>query len=475
MEFRTPSKEDLTKFCLELANQNRKEQGSSSAHSNFSGSTDAQRSGSQHGMSDEDFDSAFNDFLANEQETLAAVISKSMGSLSSNNSSDLNNSASSLNVNSNFSNNISPDILEDDIDSVGDDIDSESGYSNPMARFAVTTNDSEADMSSHESDLQVVRQRSSYSESVDVGSREVSSYEFGDRYIDVSSFTGSVSTDEINATPEQNYNYEPGVFNFNGTGFNYTSERKDITHGVSSFSEQTTPEDTFLSYQEFMNSFTEQLISHFGSLDRIGSFLLKDGLVIVNQCAFTPQIGDKVVSLPEDVRIEVEQQNYRWLINYSILKKMPNVQFLSFEDIGFVNLKVRKDLGVAYGFSHTYFFKHCKNLQCLELGGRVYNRSDYSTQENVFELHDRIEDTMNSISSSMLSKSVWCWGKLRDVYTNPDRSGLSKAMGIVVGTPLSVAGGLLTGGLGLGAKAANLGRKGAHGIKNFLGTVKNNF
>ena len=82
---------------------------------------------------------------------------------------------------------------------------------------------------------------------------------------------------------------------------------------------------------------------------------------------------------------------------------------------------------------------------------------------------------MNSISSTMLSSSVWCWGKLRDVYMNPSRSGLGKAMGIVFGTPLSVAGGLLTGGIGIGAKAANLGRKGAHGLKNFLGTVKNNF
>lgn len=466
-KFKTPSKEDLFKFCMEMAGESPDTLKSSQSQSQNSSET---------AMSNSDFDSAFDDFLSNEQETLAAVLSKSMGMSSSTNSSDLGNSMSSSHVDSDSNGSFSSNSITADSTSNEVEETSNTGHVEPSTRFTMSSSETMSDIPQSSPDVQATRTKNWHFEPVDEsGGRETQTYEFGDRYIDVSTFTGGVSTEEINTTPEHNYTFNPGEFRFNGTNFNFRTETKDISEGVSTFSEQATPEDTFRSYEECINSFTEQLINHFGGLDRIGSFLLKDGLVIVNQCAFTPNLGNKIMNLPEDVRVEVSQQNYRWLINYAILKKMPNVQFLSFEDVGFVSLKVRKDLGIAYGFSHAHFFKFCKNLQCLELGGTIYNRHDYHDKENVFELHDRIESCMNSISSTMLSSSVWCWGKLRDVYMNPSRSGLGKAMGIVFGTPLSVAGGLLTGGIGIGAKAANLGRKGAHGLKNFLGTVKNNF
>ena len=280
----------------------------------------------------------------------------------------------------------------------------------------------------------------------------------------------SNSAEDINNVQDENYSFDPSAFTFNGQSYSFNFQAPFLGSVVPPMMQQGTTEQTSMSYKDVINAFTTQLVNNFGGLDRIGSFIVKNDRVIVNQCVFAPQLGDVLKSLPEDVRVEVASGNYRWLVNYAILKDMRYLQFLSFDDIGFVNLKVRRDWGISSAFSHKKFFKQCKSLQCLELGSRVYTQADYDKAENVFAYFDKTDKIMTTLYSSLFKGSSHCWKSVRNAYQDPDRSGISKVFGITAG----IVGGTVTGTLGVGAKLAQLGRKGAKGVKDFFGDVKNN-
>lgn len=273
-----------------------------------------------------------------------------------------------------------------------------------------------------------------------------------------------------NTQPFEQVISEPYTSTFAGQPFKYRRFSEEVHFGRR-FERSLNDEDTAKSYTSLMAEVMADIEKNYGGWDRVTDLAVVHGVIVINSVSYEPQLPDSYISaLPFDVRRAVADGRMAWLFDFGVLKNMRNLANLKFDSTSFVYNKVRKDLRVMSEFKPSTFFKVCKKLLVLDIKGEVLYAKDPTRRDDMFKRASRCEEIYQSCVAFGWGQTKARWNSIKDVYQDPDRSGLSKAWGI---TWNAVGAGVAGVGT-LGVKAVGLAGKIGKGIKNFTTSLKDN-
>lgn len=226
------------------------------------------------------------------------------------------------------------------------------------------------------------------------------------------------------------------------------------------------------SLERMMEIISNNIISTFGGIDRIHSFKVVGGSIIVNGYYYRCKVKDMYAkNIPYDVRRDINAGNISKLFDYSLLKRMRYIRDLEFDSTSFTYDYVSAALGYGSSISVDKFFRDFKTLQVLTIGREKFNRANYMEKiqgNDLFYSPKRSKIYADAVESALGKGNhvVWDWTK---------RSWGSKRDKWYVKT-LKVAGGLtLTAASGIGKEGVGIGRKIPGALKGFASGVKDLF
>lgn len=226
------------------------------------------------------------------------------------------------------------------------------------------------------------------------------------------------------------------------------------------------------SLERMMEIISNNVISTFGGTDRIHSFKIVGGSIIVNGYYYRCKVKDMYAkNIPYDVRRDINAANISKLFDYSLLKRMRYIRDLEFDSPSFTYDYVSAALGYGSSISVDKFFRDFKTLQVLTIGREKFNRANYMEKiqgNDLFYSPKRSKIYADAVESALGKGShvAWDWTK---------RSWGSKRDKWYVKT-LKVAGGLtLTAASGIGKEGVGIGRKIPGALKGFASGVKDLF
>ena len=226
------------------------------------------------------------------------------------------------------------------------------------------------------------------------------------------------------------------------------------------------------SLERMMEIISNNIISTFGGIDRIHSFKVVGGSIIVNGYYYRCKVKDMYAkNIPYDVRRDINAGNISKLFDYSLLKRMRYIRDLEFDSTSFTYDYVSAALGYGSSISVDKFFRDFKTLQVLTIGREKFNRANYMEKiqgNDLFYSPKRSKIYADAVESALGKGNhvAWDWTK---------RSWGSKRDKWYVKT-LKVAGGLtLTAASGIGKEGVGIGRKIPGVLKGFASGVKDLF
>lgn len=226
------------------------------------------------------------------------------------------------------------------------------------------------------------------------------------------------------------------------------------------------------SLERMMEIISNNVISTFGGIDRIHSFKIVGGSIIINGYYYRCKVKDMYAkNIPYDVRRDINAGNISKLFDYSLLKRMRYIRDLEFDSPSFTYDYVSAALGYGSSISVDKFFRDFKTLQVLTIGREKFNRANYMEKiqgNDLFYSPKRSKIYADAVESALGKGShvAWDWTK---------RSWGSKRDKWYVKT-LKVAGGLtLTAASGIGKEGVGIGRKIPGALKGFASGVKDLF
>lgn len=237
----------------------------------------------------------------------------------------------------------------------------------------------------------------------------------------------------------------------------------------TSFDERIEFDESIDSYAKLVNLVTNDVINKFGGLEKIVSFKVIGGSIIVNGYYYRCKVKDLFAkNIPYDIRREMNAGNISRLFNYNTLLGMYRLRDLEVDSASFVYDYISTALGYGSQISVDLFFRDLPALQCLCIGRKLFKRDTYMEQiknDDVF-YHPRMHTKFANYSEEVLGKagnSSWEFTK---------SSFRSKEYGSVMKT-FAVAGGLFaTGATKGGELAVKGGRKLSKGFKSLGKTFK---
>lgn len=263
---------------------------------------------------------------------------------------------------------------------------------------------------------------------------------------------------------------EPCTSSFMGQPFTYRRYEEEISFDRR-FERGLSDDDTARNYLDFVEKITEDIENKFGGWDRVSTLAVVSNLLIINGVSYEPYLPEYYQEmLPFDVRNNLADGQFAWLFNFGTLRKMKNLHSLKFSDEGFVYSKVRKDLGIVIDFRPSSLFKVCRRLQQLQIGNACISANDPKSSDQLFHRASRCEKIYNSCMDIGLGATSYGWNSIKNVFHDPNRSGLSKIWGITwrgVGTAAAGAG-------TVGVKATGLVAKLGKGVANFASSLTEN-
>lgn len=263
---------------------------------------------------------------------------------------------------------------------------------------------------------------------------------------------------------------EPCTSSFMGQPFTYRRYEEEISFDRR-FERGLSDEDTARNYLDFVDKITSDIENKFGGWDRVSSLAVVSDLLIINGVSYEPYLPDYYQEmLPFDVRNNLADGQFAWLFNFGMLRKMKNLHSLKFSDEGFVYSKVRKDLGIIVDFRPSSLFKVCRRLQQLQIGNACISANDPKSSDQLFHKASRCEKIYNSCMDIGLGATSYGWNSIKNVFHDPNRSGLSKVWGITWRGVGTAAAGVGT----VGVKATGLVAKLGKGVVNFASSITEN-
>lgn len=225
------------------------------------------------------------------------------------------------------------------------------------------------------------------------------------------------------------------------------------------------------TYGGVINQVTEMVLQQYGGWERIVSINVVNNNLIINGVQFSPEVSWAFAStVPVDTRRYLEAGQYAWLFDFRKIRQMKSLMNLSFDSKEFVYGKVRVDLGVQFDFAPAHIFRACKSLQNLTIGDLHITAQDYLEHSALFRRNTRADRFYGKVYSGYGKAFSWTTKGIRDVYKDPDKSGLGKLWGITWRS----AAGLAATGATAAVGVTHIGSKAVKGIANFVGMVRDN-
>lgn len=264
-------------------------------------------------------------------------------------------------------------------------------------------------------------------------------------------------------------NPSPLTASFFGKSFNYTNYEEPLAFELAI--NDTSDDASAESYNALCEKVMSDIEKMIGGYARITNLAILSNRVIVNGVSYSPSTTEKdVKNLPYDIKNNVLSGQFAWLFDFKKLRVMKNLTHLKFDSSDFVYMKVRKDLGVVFDFTPSYFFRIIKNLFYLEINGERITAKDPSAGNSMFHKASRSETFYNWCVDAGFSRTKKTWGSIVDVYSDTDRSALSKTWGLTWRTAVMATVGTAT----VAAKAGGLLAKAGKGVVNFVNILKEN-
>lgn len=268
----------------------------------------------------------------------------------------------------------------------------------------------------------------------------------------------------------EHLSFEPCTSEFCGQSFKYDRYEEPVQFSKR-FERGLSDEDTAKNYLDLCREVCADIETKFGGWDRITDFAVVSDLLIINSVSYEPILPNGYAdSLPFDLRTNVTNGCFAWVFDFNLLRKMTNLVNLKFDSADFVYAKVRKDMHIVSDFSCKSLFKACKNLMNLQIGQQVITRANPTEDADLFKRASRADEIYQKCCDNTWVFTKNRWGSIRDVFHDPDKSGLAKVWGITwrgVATVGGLASHVGTRGVGL------LGKMGK-GIRNIAAAVKDN-
>lgn len=254
-----------------------------------------------------------------------------------------------------------------------------------------------------------------------------------------------------------------------------TNERQFEQAESSSFGEEFERIDykeDITSLEALVNLITNDVIEKFGGLERITSFKVIGGSIIVNGYYYRCRIKDMYAkNIPYDIRRDINSGNISKLFNYSAIRGMIHIRDLEFDSLSFTYDYVSNQLGYGNSISVDKFFNGFKSLQVLTIGKKMFNRSNYIQQangEDIFYKPKRSTEIADAAESYMGKFGNSSWSFTKNLAKKQNCNKLLKVAGVIGGTTATVVAGTAVAG-------SKVTRKAIKGIKVFGQGLKDLF
>ena len=231
-------------------------------------------------------------------------------------------------------------------------------------------------------------------------------------------------------------------------------------------------QDDINSLENLMSVITNDIIRKFGGLERITSFKVIGGGIVVNGYYYRCKIKDLFArNIPYDIRRDINAGNISKLFNYGLIRNMIHIRDLEIDSVSFAYDYVSTQMGYDNSISVDKFFNDLRSLQVLTIGRKRFDRNNYIAQANGEDIFYKpkksteIADASEAWLGKMSNKS---WSFTKNAWSDRNCGRVAKVLKVTGGTAATVA----TGTAKLGSQAT---RKAIKGIKVFGNGIKDLF
>lgn len=227
--------------------------------------------------------------------------------------------------------------------------------------------------------------------------------------------------------------------------------------------------EDIVSLEALTNLITNDVLNKFGGVERITSFKVIGGSIIVNGYYYRCRVQDMYVrNIPYDIRRDINSGNISKLFNYSTLQGMRHIRDLEFDSVSFTYDYVSQQLGYGNQISVDKFFNNFSSLQVLTIGNKRFDRQNYIQQANgddIFYKPRRSTEIADAAEAYMGNFSNKSWTFTKNLANNKNCNKILKVAGVVGGATATVVAGTAKVGTKATRKALKIF---GEGIKNLF-------
>lgn len=262
----------------------------------------------------------------------------------------------------------------------------------------------------------------------------------------------------LNKLKENNVNVDDYKLANEGVDEGYSANDNYSEFTFNDVNNMNVDEDGSLSADSFatlISIITSKVIDTYGGYDRISSFRVVGGSIVINETIFRSKISKECLNmLPLDIRRKVNAGNLADLFNYRELYNMSNLRNLEFDSVSFVEDTVSCELGFDYCISVDSFFKNIKCLQNLKIGKYVFSVNNYKklTEDNdLFHYQSNATMYANACNKKLSKITKNSWSFTKNMFSSRNHGIVVKTLGVLVGGAATV----VTGTAAVTSKAVN--------------------
>lgn len=226
------------------------------------------------------------------------------------------------------------------------------------------------------------------------------------------------------------------------------------------------------SLEKMMKVISNSIIRTFGGLERIHSFKVVGGSIIVNGYYYRSRVQNMYAkNIPYDIRRDINSGNISKLFDYYLIKEMKHIRDLEFDSVSFVYDYVSSALGYGSSISVNRFFSDFKTLQVLTIGREKFTRANYMEKisgNDLFYLPKRSKIYADAVESALGRGNHAAWDWTKRAWGNKRDKWYVKTLKVTGGSAASLA-------TLVGSKGVGLGKKVPGAIKGFASGVKDLF
>mgnify|MGYP004648244511 CR=1 FL=1 len=206
------------------------------------------------------------------------------------------------------------------------------------------------------------------------------------------------------------------------------------------------------TFAELINIVTYKVLSSYGGYNRINSFRVVGGSIVINGTVFRSTVSDSCIGvLPLDIRRKINAGNLSDLFNYRELLNMNNLSVLEFDSLNFVYDTVSMELGYNNTIGVDSFFNDIKSLQELKIGFNKFTRQDYKSkikENDIFSHRSKVTLYAGMCDKGLSKFTKKSWSFTKNMFSSRNHNIVTKTLGVIFGGAISAVAGTAT----LGAK-----------------------